>query len=137
MADFSATAVFQSIRKGEDHPDLILSGTIHRFYGQATIPSWLLIPGLGWAVNTFASPVQEWQGTVDLELTLARPNGQIVGTYRGHAVYQEIADHDSRYWSMPLYPAHVRLNRAFTEAVQQIREQILRDRDLLTASLRS
>jgi hypothetical protein len=81
--------------------------------------------------------VQEWQGAVDLELILARPNGQVVGIYRGHATYQEIADHDSRYWSMPLYPAHVRLNRAFTEAVQQIRDQILRDRDRLAASISS
>lgn len=135
VADFSATGIFRSIRKGGDHSDLILSGTIHRFYGQATIPSWLMIPGVGWAVNAFASPVQAWQGEVDLELTLARPNGQVVGTYRGQAAYQEIADHDSRYWSMPLYPAHVRLNRAFTEAVGQIRDHILRDRELLLAGL--
>src|SRR3990167_4095440 len=47
VADFSATGIFRSIRKGGDHSDLILSGTIHRFYGQATIPSWLMIPGVG------------------------------------------------------------------------------------------
>ncbi len=139
VADFSATGVFRSIRagrKGGAHPDLILTGTIHRFYGQATIPSWLLIPGVGWAVNAFASPAQGWQGEVDLELTLARPNGQVVGTYRGHVAYhQDLAEHDSRYWSMPLYPAHVRLNRAFTEAVGQIRDQILRDREPLVAGL--
>lgn len=137
VADFSATGVFQSIRADQagrrdgDHPDLILSGTIHRFYGQATIPSWLMIPGVGWAVNAFASPAQEWQGAVDLELTVTRPDGQVVGTYRGRAAYQEVAEHDSRYWSMPLYPAHARLNLAFTEAVQQIRDQMLRDRDRL------
>jgi hypothetical protein len=137
IADFSATGVFRSIRAGRasqkdgDHPDLILSGTIHRFYGQATIPSWLMIPGVGWAVNAFASPAQEWQGAVDLELTVTRPDGQVIGSYRGHATYQEIAEHDSRYWSAPLYPAHARLNQAFTEAVQQIRDQILRDRDRL------
>jgi hypothetical protein len=134
VADFSATGVFRSIRKGGDHPDLILSGTIHRFYGQATIPSWLMIPGVGWAVNALASPAQEWQGAVDLELTVTRPDGRVIGAYRGHVTYQEIAEHDSRYWSAPLYPAHARLNQAFTEAVQQIRDQILRDRDrLLTA----
>jgi len=137
VADFSATGVFRSIRKGGDHSDLILSGTIHRFYGQATIPSWLMIPGVGWAVNAFASPAQEWQGAVDLELTVTRPDGQVVGTYRGRAAYQEIAEHDSRYWSAPLYPAHARLNLAFTEAVQQIRDQILRDRDRLVASISS
>lgn len=135
VADFSATSLFRSISNREAHPDLVLTGTIHRFYGQATIPSWFVIPGVAWAVNALASPGQAWQGEVDLELILARPNGQVLGTYRGRAVYQEIAEPDSRYWSMPLYPAHARLNRAFTEAVQQIQEQILRDRDLLRASL--
>jgi len=133
-ADFSATSLFRSISQGEPHPDLILSGTIHRFYGQATLLSWV-IPGVGWTVNAVVSPVQAWQGEVDLELTLARPNGQVLGAYRGHATYQELADHDSRYWSMPLYPAHARLNQAFTEAVQHIREQMLRDRSLLAAGL--
>jgi len=36
---------------------------------------------------------------------------------------------------MPLYPAHVRLNRAFTEAVEQIREQMFRDRAVLVAAI--
>jgi hypothetical protein len=136
VADFSATSVFRSIRMGQDHADLILSGTIHRFYGQVSIPSWLLIPGVGWTVKTLGSPVQEWEGEVDLELTLALPNGQALGTYRGRTDYMEIATYDNHYWSMPLYPAHARLNRAFTEAVRQILGQMMSDRDRLIASLR-
>ncbi|MBM4123725.1 MAG: hypothetical protein FJ246_02025 [Nitrospira sp.] len=135
VADFSAAAVFRSIGRHAAHPDLILSGTIRRFYGQATIPSWALIPGLGWAVSAFASPVQAWQGEVDLEVRLATPDGLVLGVYRGRAAYQEMAGHDSRYWSMPLYPAHVRLNRAFTEAVGQIRDQMVKDRELLLTGL--
>ncbi len=136
-ADFSATAVFRSIRRNEDRPQLILGGTIRRFYGQAAIPFWLRIPGVNWMVNALVSPVQAWQGEVDLEVTLATPDGRTVGTYRGRVQYQEIGDADSRSWSMPLYPAHVRLNQAFTDAMAQIRDQILRDKATLLAAIRS
>lgn len=136
LSDFRSTSVFQSIRTEQDHPDLILSGTIHRFYGQVSIPSWLLIPGIGWAAQIFWSPVQEWEGEVDLELTLTTPTGLVLGTYRGRAAYEEIAEYDSRYWASPLLPAHRRLNDAFTKAVRQIRDQMLRDRDRLMAGIR-
>jgi hypothetical protein len=136
LADFRATSVFQSISPQRENPDLILSGTIHRFYGQVSLPSWLLIPGVKLAVQAFWGIVQGWEGDVDLELTLARSDGQVLSTYRGQARYQEIAQLDHRFWSVPLYPAHARLNLAFTDAVSQIREQMLRDRDVLMAALR-
>jgi len=136
LTDFRATSVFQSISPERENPDLVLSGTIHRFYGQVALPSWLLIPGVKLAVQAFWGIVQGWEGDVDLELTLARSDGQVLSTYRGQAHYQEIAQHDHRFWSVPLYPAHARLNRAFTDAVSQIREQMLRDRDVLMAGLR-
>src|SRR5436853_881606 len=136
LADFRATSVFQSISSQQENPDLILSGTIHRFYGQVSLPSWLLIPGVKLAVQALWGIVQGWEGDGDLELTLARSDGQVLGNYRGQARYQEIAQHDHRFWSAPLYPAHARLNRAFTDALYQIREQMLRDRDLLMAGLR-
>ncbi|TLY14187.1 MAG: hypothetical protein E6K69_08100 [Nitrospirae bacterium] len=72
LADFRATSVFQSISSQQENPDLILSGTIHRFYGQVSLPSWLLIPGVKLAVQAFWGIVQGWEGDVDLELTLAR-----------------------------------------------------------------
>src|SRR6185503_16486790 len=36
VADFSTTSVFRSVANTERSPDLILSGTIHRFYGEVT-----------------------------------------------------------------------------------------------------
>jgi len=135
LADFSATSVFKSIGGTERSPDLILSGTIHRFYGEVTLPSWAMIPGVAWAVSVFWSPVQERHGVVDLELTLSRPDGEILGRYRGCEQYGEVATHDHHYWSMPVYPAHRRLNQVFTNTVQQIRDQILDDREYLVASL--
>lgn len=54
---------------------------------------------------------------------------------RSAASYREVATHDHRYWATPLYPAHARLNQAFTEAIQQIRDQMLRDRDAIMAGM--
>ena len=136
LADFSATSVFKSVANSEREPDLILSGTIYRFSGDVTLPSWTMIPGVAWAISAFWAPAQERHGIVDLEVTLARPNGEIVGRYRGCGQYAEVAGYDHHYWSMPVYPAHRRLNQLFTTAVQDIRDQILDDREVLVAAVR-
>lgn len=130
IADFSATGVFQAIHRNQSSPDLILSGKIRRFYGEVSLPSWLRLPGLSWMAHAYWVPFQEWEGEVDLEISLAAADGTVLETYRGRADYAEVATREGVYWSMPLYPAHARLNRAFTEAVEQIRDQIFRDRAL-------
>ncbi len=136
LADFSATGVFHSFSTERSRADWILTGTIHRFHGEVSLPAWLLIPGLDLAVQALWGAVQEWEGVVELELTLSSPDGGQLGTYRGTARYDEVAHYDHHYWAMPLYPAHARLNRAFTDAVEQIRDQIFHDRERLLASLR-
>ncbi|TAJ10001.1 MAG: hypothetical protein EPO61_04620 [Nitrospirae bacterium] len=135
VADFSATGVFQTLHRNQQSPDLILSGTIHQFYGEVSTPSWLHVPWMSWAAHAYWVPFQQWAGEVDLELVLSTADGRMLGTYRGQADYSQIEGRDHHYWSMPLYPAHARLNRAFTEAVEQIRDQIFGDRDKLLAVL--
>ncbi|MDE3018612.1 MAG: hypothetical protein KGI53_06305 [Nitrospirota bacterium] len=135
VADFSATGVFQTLHRNQPDPDLVLSGTIHRFYGQVSTPSWLHVSWMSWAAHAYWVPFQQWEGEVDLELVLSTPDGRVLGTYRGQADYSQIEDRHHHYWSMPLYPAHARLNRAFTDAVEQIRDQMFQDRDKLLAAL--
>ncbi len=135
VADFSATGVFQTLHRNQTKPDLILSGTIHRFYGQVSLPSWLRIPWMSWASHAYWVPFQQWEGEVDLELVLSTPDGKVLGAYRGQADYSQLEGRDHHYWSMPLYPAHARLNRAFTEAVEQIRDQMFGDRAKLLAAI--
>ncbi len=135
VADFSATSVFRSTGATERHPDLILSGIIHRFYGEVTLPSWAKIPGVAWAASAFWSPMQERHGEVDLEFTVSTPEGEIIARYRACEKYGEVAGFQRSYWSMPVYPAHLRLNRTFTNTVRRIRDQMLKDRArLLTMS---
>ncbi|WP_447974824.1 hypothetical protein [Nitrospira sp. Kam-Ns4a] len=133
LSDFSASGVFRSVSSNRARADLIIGGTIRRFHGQVTLPSWLLIPGLSPASQMFWGLIQEWAGVVELELTVSTPDGRLLGTYRGASSYHEVARHDHRFWAMPLYPAHVRLNEAFTEAVRQIRDQMLGDRERLVS----
>ncbi|MFM8551191.1 MAG: hypothetical protein ACKOCD_02595, partial [Nitrospiraceae bacterium] len=136
VADLSATGVFQTLHRNQTNPDLVLSGTIHRFYGQVSIPSWLHVSWMNWATHAAWVPFQEWEGEVDVEVVLSTPGGAVLGTYRGQADYSQVEGRDHHYWSMPLYPAHARLNRAFTEAVEQIRDQMFLDRDKLLAAIR-
>lgn len=136
VADFSATGVFQTLHRNQTNPDLILSGTIRRFYGQVSIPSWLRVPWISWAAHAYWVPFQQWEGEVNLEMRISTPEGRVLGTYHGQAEYGQIEGRDHRYWAMPLYPAHARLNRAFTEAVEQIRGQMLRDREKILAAIR-
>ncbi|MEW6542773.1 MAG: hypothetical protein AB1411_04085 [Nitrospirota bacterium] len=129
-----ASGLFRSISRKEERPDLILSGTIRRFSGRVVLPAWVLTPVIGQIGHLVLGPTQEWIGEVDLEVTLSTPHGQVVGTYRGHAAYDELAEHDRRHWATPLYPAHQRLNEALTEAVRQVHDQMLADREKLVAS---
>jgi hypothetical protein len=132
-ADFSATGLFRSVASRPDRADLILRGTIRRFHGEVTLPPWMVLPGLSLAAQAFWGLAQQWEGDVELELVALSRDGHTLGAYRGLSRYEEVAAHDRHFWSMPFYPAHIRLNEAFTEAVRQIREQLLKDRERLAA----
>jgi hypothetical protein len=130
-SDFSATSVFTYFATTREQADLVLSGTIYRFFGEITLPSWQLVPGLRTAVETLFSDGEQWQGEVNIELTLTTRDGRRVGSYHGQSRYQETATTTANAWSAPLYPAHARLNRAFTDAMVQVRTQLFQDREII------
>ena len=135
-ADFSATSVFRYFSSERERADLVMSGTIYRFYGEVTMPRWQVIPGLNLFLQAVTGSGEEWSGEVDLELRLSRPDGRQLGAYRGRVRFHEAASATASAWSAPLYPAHARLNRAFTEALHQIRDQMYGDRELLLAAIK-
>src|SRR5437764_9029524 len=81
LTDFNNNQVFDTIQKRMSNPDLVMNGTIHRFYAQCGINA------LGWATVTidfiwfFGLPIQSQYGAVDIDLTLQRPDGTTLGTY--------------------------------------------------------
>lgn len=136
-SDFSATSVFSYFASTREQADLILTGTIYRFFGEIALPSWQLVPGMRTAVETLFSDGEQWQGEVNLELTLSTRDGRLVGIYHGRSRYQETASTGADAWSAPLYPAHARLNQAFTDVMVQIRTQLFQDRELILRHTRA
>lgn len=131
LTDFSNNQVFQTIQKRMEKPDLILNGTIHRFYGKAGINAlgWVTLPvDIIWL---FGLPIQDQYGAVDIEISIQTPKGSLVGTYRGKS---EFSDNFSMYTNVMLATG-TRLNKAFDDALRQIRSQILADKHKLEARM--
>jgi len=134
LKDFRTNGVFDAIGRNTSYPDLVLFGEIHRFQEQVRSPRWLAIPVVNLLVMLFAAPVESHAVDVDLELVLAYPDGVRLGQYRGQSQFtQKISVYDPEIWNEEGH----RLNLAFTEAVRQIREQMLEDEKLEKATRRA
>jgi hypothetical protein len=133
LKDFRKNGVFDAIGRNTSSPDLVLQGEIHRFQERVRSPRWLAIPLVNLLVMLFAAPVESHAVDVELELMLAYPDGTPLGQYRGQSQFtQNISVYDPEVWNAEGH----RLNLAFTEAVRQIREQMLADEKLMKASWR-
>jgi hypothetical protein len=126
LTDFALNGVFQEVGKSVDDPDLLVRGEIRRFYGKAGINTfgWLTYPAEMLApIWLLGLPVSSTEGAVDIVLTIHRPDGALLGEYHGQATF---SDSYSIYSSETL-AVGTRLNKAFTEAVAQIRAQLVVD----------
>lgn len=134
LKDFRTNGVFDAIGRNTSYPDLVLQGEIHRFQERVRSPRWLAIPVVNLLIMLFATPVESHAVDVDLELVLAYPDGTPLGQYRGQSQFtQKISVYDPEVWNAEGH----RLNLAFTEAVRQIREQMLADEKLMKAAWRT
>jgi hypothetical protein len=124
LTDFNNNQVFESIKmRFETEPDLIMKGTIHRYYGKfgPTAAMWITIPiDIIWFLGI---PVESDDGEVDLEVSIQRPDGTVLGIYHGQS---SLSGSYSIYYNAAL-GLPTRLNEAFSESVAQIRDQILKD----------
>jgi len=125
LNEFSSNGVFRRISLYDPHPDLVLTGRIDRFYEHDRRKLWTYVPyysdklaGL-FRLNTYMS-----DGEVHLTMMLLKPTGQVVGTYVGRVKFDEDFTPNDE-----LRPGG-RLNRAFSEALAQIRDEILSDANL-------
>lgn len=130
IENFRNDEVFDEIRRKPESPDLIMSGTVRRFYAKSRINA------LGWVTSIYSPlwflgiPIYSSFGAVDLELTFARPNGERVASYTSALDFYEW----SSIYRSPQLGIGTRLNRSFSEVVREIRAQMLRDKDLLIGS---
>ena len=134
LKDFRKNGVFDAIGHNTVLPDLVLQGEIRRFEERVRSPGWLAIPVVNLLIMLFAAPVESHAVDVDLELMLTHPDGTPLGQYRGQSQFtQKITIYDPEVWNAEGH----RLNLAFTEAVRQIREQMLADEKLVKAARRA
>ncbi len=130
--DFEANRLFISVDHNVENPDVIIKGTIKRFYGKSglnplggTIAVGSVYPPVG-LLLLLGIPVQTVEGEVDIELVLLKPDGTPMGTYSGHSKFYNWYS----IYNQRMFAIGTRLNQAFGEAIGKIREQILADKGM-------
>jgi hypothetical protein len=126
--DFLINGVFQEVGKSVDNPDLIVKGEIRKFYGKAGINSfgWLTYPTNFIApIWLLGLPVNSSEGAVDIALTIHRRDGTLIGEYNGQAKFSD----SYSVYSGETLAVGTRLNKAFNEAIEKIRAQIIGDEE--------
>jgi hypothetical protein len=127
LTDFRVNSVFRSVRIYEDQPDVLIRGVIHQFAEHRLQPWYAHIP----LVRVFLGTREQVEGGVHLELMVSTSTGHLVGTYQGRSMFPDANPSGTEQERRPRPPG-VQLNRAFTEVVRQIREQMLADRELMS-----
>jgi hypothetical protein len=123
--ELSAHQVFRTVSPYEPEPDLLLTGRIDQFFEHDRRKPWTYVPYYSdQLAGLFRLNSYKRTGEVRLTLILLRPTGARVGTYTGHVQFQEDYTPHSE-----LRPGD-RLNRAFGQALAQIRDEMLSDPDL-------
>ncbi len=125
IADFLINGVFTEVGKDIKNPDAIMTGEITRFYGRAGLNGVGVITlpiNIVWLLGL---PMQSSEGGVDLAVSIRRPDGTRLGTYSGRS---EFSDWFTMYNQVAI-GVGTALNKAFNQAMQQIRDRIIADKD--------
>ncbi len=133
LSDFRNNQVFKNIHKGIDNPDLIMKGEVHRFYGKARPKSFVYATWPVGFIYLFGIPIADEEGVVEIEVSLHKPDGSVVGKYSGKS---EFSDQATWYEAMRYLTGNMNIstqvNKAFSDSIAQIREKILNDKDRLS-----
>lgn len=124
LTDFRDNQVFEVIKKKIEDPDLILKGRILRFYGKAgpNTTFWISLP-IYYIIWWFGVPVLSDEGMVDLEISIHRSDGTLLGKYSAKSEFSA----SYSIYNNPTFGIGTRLNHAFSECISKIRQQILAD----------
>lgn len=122
ITELEKAGIFSRVTRFDPKPDLILSGRITALHEHNRPQIWTNIPYVGRVANVLKMKTYTASGQADLTLFLLKPNGELVGNYRGHASFDESFNPTEEV------PPGARLNRALSEALHQIQNQILEDR---------
>lgn len=125
LADFRTNSVYRSVRLHEEHPDLVIQGHIYQFSEFRSKPWYAKIPLIG----RLFSDGERIEGGVSLDLMVLTPDGLLVGIYTGQSHIPTDASTSALLSKNHRSPGQ-QLNRAFTESMRQIRQQMAMDEHL-------
>ena len=130
---FDHAGVFSKITSFDREPDLILTGRINALYEHYRPRLWTRVP-LPYA-GKIAVDLLDWKthatnGKADVTLFLLTRGGRLIGTYHGSSSF------DENFNPTGEVAPGARLNRALTDAVQQIQNKMLHDAQLRTVASR-
>jgi hypothetical protein len=124
MDAFREAGVFSKITSFDREPDLIVTGRINALYEHYRPRAWTRVP-LPY-VGKVAAGILDWKthavnGEADITMFLLTRHGKLISTYRGSSSY------DENFNPTGEVAPGARLNRALTQAVEQIQQQMLND----------
>jgi hypothetical protein len=130
LKELQASGTFARVTRFDPQPDVVLSGRIDALHEHYRPQLWSYVPALQTITTLFRLKSHVSSGEAALTLYVLKPNGELVGTYTGKATFRETFNPTKSV------PPGARLNRALSEAVQQIRDQIVRDRQVRNVASR-
>ena len=130
LEELQASGIFTRVARFDPQPDFILSGRINALHEHYRPHIWTYLPWVDALTSLFDLKSYVSSGKADLTMYLLKPNGELVGTYRGISKFYESFHPTSEM------PPGARLNQALSEAVQQIQDKISHDAQVRTVASR-
>jgi len=130
MTALDDAGVFTRVTRFDPNPDVVLAGRINALHERYRPQIWTKLPYVDTVAQMLAMKTHISSGEADLTLFVLKPTGEVIGQYNGKSSFKESFNptHD--------VPPGSRLNRALSEAVQQIQEKLVRDAHLRTLASR-
>ena len=128
LKELDAAGVFSRVTRFDPNPDVILSGRITAMHEHYRPQIWAQIPGfipyVGIIAQLLRMKTHVSSGEAHLTIFILKPTGEVLGTYTGQSTFKET------FTPTNDVPPGARLNRALSEAVHQIQDEISRDPQL-------
>lgn len=131
LTDFRINSVYSRVRLHDEHPDLMIRGNIYQFSEYRSKPWYAKIPLIG---RLFRDS-ERIEGGVLLDVLVSTPDGLLVGIYSGQSRFPVEASSSQSPPKTQRAPGQ-QLNRAFSEAIRQIRAKMLADKELVNGTWR-
>ena len=125
IRELAVAGLFSRVARFDPNPDVILSGRITALHEHYRPQIWAQIPDVlpyvGLIAQLLRMKTHVSSGEAHLTIFVLKPTGEVLGTYTGQSSFNETFNPTKDV------PPGVRLNRALSEAVHQIQDEISRD----------